>query len=185
MNDPSGREARKHRVRERIANLVATAPSLHARFMALRSFGTQVRIREYHLTNACNIRCKGCWFFSYGHDQGRREEKSLAAWEAFAAQQRQDRVNTALLIGGEPTLFLERIYAFVKAMRHVTISTNGLRKLPSDERFGQVAMLVSVFGGGPLDDDLRAIKPSGRPFRGLFNGSLRRWSSVRSGSFHA
>jgi organic radical activating enzyme len=175
MNGLSDREARKRSIRERLAHLVVTAPLLHARFMALRSFGAQVRIREYHLTNACNIRCKGCWFFTYGHDQGRREEKSLAAWEAFAGQQRHDRVNTALLIGGEPTLFLERIYAFVKTMRHVTISTNGLLKLPYDERFGQVGMLVSVFGGGPLDDDLRAIKPSGRPFRGLFDEALRNY----------
>lgn len=90
-------------------------------------------------------------------------------------QQRGARINTALLIGGEPTLFLDRIHAFVKAMRYVTISTNGLRKLPYDERFAQVGMLVTLFGGGPLDDELRGIKPSGHTFRGLFDEALRNY----------
>ena len=27
---------------------------------------------EYHLTNACNIRCQGCWFFEFGHDKKTR-----------------------------------------------------------------------------------------------------------------
>lgn len=163
---------RKQRFQKGLSRLAESDPSLYARFVAARSFGSQIRIREYHLTNACNIRCKGCWFFAFGHDQTSREEKALSEWQAFADQQRRSRINAALLIGGEPTLFLDRILAFVEAMRYVTISTNGLRKLPNDERYAQVGMLVTLFGGGPLDDELRAIRPSGRTFRGLFDEAL-------------
>ncbi|SDD33840.1 radical SAM protein [Paraburkholderia lycopersici] len=84
-------------------------------------------------------------------------------------------MNTALLIGGEPTLFPERIEAFVTAMRFVSISTNGLKPFPNAEPFRNVTVFISLFGGGPLDDKLRAIKPSGVPFTGLFDTALENY----------
>jgi hypothetical protein len=75
------------------------------------------------------------------------------------------------LIGGEPTLYPERIAAFVEAMPYVTISSNGLRALPR-EGFENVAVALTLFGGGASDDALRAIRPSGRRFTGLFATTL-------------
>ncbi|QCP55110.1 radical SAM protein [Trinickia violacea] len=166
---------RKTLIAERLPALLAEDLALAQRFHDVRGFSALVRACEYHLTNACNIRCKGCWFFEFGHDKSAKENKDIEAWREFASAQRKRRVNTALLIGGEPTMFPERIEAFVDAMRFVSISTNGLKPFPNVEPFRNVTVFISLFGGGPLDDELRAIKPSGTPFTGLFDTALENY----------
>src|SRR5690606_24824015 len=85
-------------------------------------------------------------------------------------------VNSALLIGGEPTLFEERIAEFAEHMDTLAISTNGLIKLPFGAPFTNATVFISLFGGGPLDDDLRAIKPNSKAFKGLFYSALANYS---------
>ena len=159
------------RVAERLAGNDA---ALIARFRSVRDFARRIRVTEYHLTNACNIRCKGCWFFEYGFDKNSKEVRELPQLAEFIARERERRINTALLIGGEPTLFLDRIKLFVDHMKYVTISTNGLKPLPMAD-FENVALFVTLFGGGPVDDELRAIRPNGTPFTGLFDTALRNY----------
>ena len=148
--------------------------ALAARLERLRRFSKRVRTSEYHLTNACNIRCNGCWFFEYGFEKTGRENTSLEMLAAHIEREKARGVNAALLIGGEPTLYLKRVAKYVEAMEFVSISTNGLKPLPR-QGFENVTVFVSLFGGGPLDDDLRAITPSGRRFDGLFDTSLRNY----------
>lgn len=177
MNDlqtPS--QQRKLALAERLPLLLQGDAELTARFNAVRAFSARVRASEYHLTNACNIRCKGCWFFEFGHDKSASEVKDLDRWVAFIEGERKKKINAPLLIGGEPTLFIERIAAFVAGMRYVSISTNGLKPFPNVHPFENVTVFVTLFGGGPLDDELRAIKPSGRRFTGLFDTALANYS---------
>ena len=61
-------------------------------------------------------------------------------------------------------------------MDYLTISTNGLKVLPV-EGFEDVAVLISLFGGGKLDDDIRAIKPNGDRFTGLFQSALKNYTN--------
>lgn len=156
---------------ERIQALVEGDAALAARLLQLRAFGRRVRTSEYHLTNACNLRCRGCWFFAYDFDGATREERSPESWRLFAKEQAARGTTSALLIGGEPMLFPERIAAFVEAMEFVTISSNGLRALPRDG-FERVAVALTLFAGGGRDDALRAVRPSGRSFTGLFDTAL-------------
>jgi hypothetical protein len=169
------RAQRKSLIATRLPILLSEDAGLARRFHDVRGFSALVRACEYHLTNACNIRCKGCWFFEFDHDKQSKESKDIVAWQVFAGAQRKRRVNTALLIGGEPTLFPERVEAFVDAMRFVSISTNGLKPFPNIEPFRNVTVFISLFGGGPLDDELRAIKPGGTPFTGLFDIALKNY----------
>src|SRR6266850_7328870 len=147
------------------ARLAGTDEALLRRFRAVRSFARSVRASEYHITTACNLRCRGCWFFTFGFDREAKEQTDLARLRAFIERERARHINAALLIGGEPTLVPERVMAFVDGMEYVTISTNGLRALPR-ARFERVSVGITLFGGGHLDDELRAIKPSGRTFTG-------------------
>lgn len=157
---------------ERVAARVAEGDeALLHRFHAVRRFGRSIRASEYHLTNACNIRCRGCWFFTFGFDKRTTAQTDLDGLRAFVQRERARHVNAVVLIGGEPTLVPERVRAFVEGMEYVTISTNGLRPLPR-EGFERVAIGITLFGGGPLDDELRAIKPNGRAFSGLFDTAL-------------
>jgi MoaA/NifB/PqqE/SkfB family radical SAM enzyme len=158
-------------VRNQLLSLLSDDEDLTRRLLAIRNFSKTVRSAEYHLTNACNIRCKGCWFFEYGFERATREERSLDRWKEFAKEESRRGVAAALLIGGEPTLYRDRIEAFVEAMPFVTISTNGIKPLPRDG-FDNVTVAVSLFGGGPLDDDLRGHTPAGRSRTGLFRQAL-------------
>ena len=135
-----------------------------------------IRISEYKVTNACNLRCEGCWFFEYDFDKKTKEVNDLRSLNVFLQKERNRGVNTALVIGGEPSLFPDRIAAFVEHMDHVTIGTNGLKKLPL-RGFENVAVGIALFGGSGLDDGLRAIRPSGRRFAGLFEKSLENYYS--------
>jgi hypothetical protein len=160
---------------ERLAARAAgTDEALLRRFQAVRAFARTVRASEYHVTNACNLRCRGCWFFTYDYDKQTRDQTDLGALKAFIQRELARHVNTALLIGGEPTLVPHRIAAFVEGMDNVTISTNGLRPLPRSG-FERVSIGVTLFGGGQLDDELRAIRPDGRRFTGLFEKVLENY----------
>ena len=144
------------------------------RWLRLRDLTRKIRTSEYQITNACNLRCKGCWFFEYDFDQRTSDAKDHDSLRTFLRKERDRGVNTALVIGGEPTLFPYRVAAFVDHMDYVTLATNGLKKLPT-QGFEQVALLVALFGGSRLDDELRAIKPSGTRFTGLLGESLRNY----------
>ncbi len=162
------------------------APDAAARFHALVAQGKSIRSSEYHLTNACNIRCEGCWFFVHGHDKETRDETDIRSLADFMGRERSRRgINTALVIGGEPTLFPDRLSAIVDCMKHVTISSNGIKKLPV-EGFEQVAIGITLFGGGPQDDQLRGIRPDGRRFTGLFDQALAHYyQDPRAGFVYA
>lgn len=176
-------QQRKHVLAERLPALLAQDAALAHRLHAVRGFAARVRASEYHLTNACNIRCKGCWFFEFGHDQKATEAKSIDDWRAFVREQKRQRINAPLLIGGEPTLFADRIEAFVEGMRFVSISTNGLKPFPNVAPFQNVCVFISLFGGGPLDDELRAIKPGGSTFTGLFDTALANYRNDPRATF--
>lgn len=157
--------------RSPVAHLTAGDPDLQRRFDAVREFARTVRVSEYHITNACNIRCKGCWFFQYDFDKQTKDERDLGELHAFIDRECQRGINCSLLIGGEPVMFPERIAAYVARMQYVVISSNGLLPLPR-EGFEKVTVAVTLFGGGPLDDELRGVRPSGKTFTGLLDTAL-------------
>jgi MoaA/NifB/PqqE/SkfB family radical SAM enzyme len=153
-----------------------------SRFRKLKEMSRKVRASEYLLTNACNIRCQGCWFFENDFDKTSKELTSVERIREFAKAERARGVTYAIIIGGEPTLVPDRVAAFAEVMDYVTISTNGVKKLPV-AGFENVAVQISVFGGGPLDDKLRAIKPGGQRFTGLFDNALRSYHGDRRACF--
>ena len=162
---------------QRVMELVGNDFALALRLKALQDFSRSVRTSEYHVTNACNIRCKGCWFFAHEFDRKVREVHDIDRWRAFAQRERDTRgITTALLIGGEPTLHPERIAVWVETMPNVTISSNGLQKLPT-AGFERVCVALTLFGGGKLDDELRAIRPNGKSFTGLFDTVLANYKN--------
>src|SRR3989475_1935372 len=156
------------------ARLAGGNEPLLRRFRAVRAFARSVRASEYHVTNACNLRCRGCWFFTFAFDRATKDETDQAGLQGFIERERARHINAALLIGGEPTLIPDRVMAFAEGMEYVTVSTNGLRPLPR-AGFERVSIGITLFGGGDLDDDLRAITPGGRTFTGLFETALRNY----------
>jgi hypothetical protein len=102
-----------------------------------------IRSSIYDVTNQCNLRCKGCFFFSSGEDQV-TEVVQTSAWGSFVDSEVRRGVNLAILIGGEPTLFLDRVKHFYDRVP-TYCATNGLIKVPRD-RFPEMMVGISLWG---------------------------------------
>ncbi len=103
-----------------------------------------IRSSIYDVTSRCNLRCRGCFFFSSDEDKAAAEEMDLCKWEAFIDREKLRGVNLAILIGGEPTLCLDRVEAFYKRLS-TFCATNGLIKVPRD-RFPDLMVGISLWG---------------------------------------
>jgi len=68
----------------------------------------------------------------------------IEKWEAFVDKEMDRGVNLAILIGGEPTLYLDRVEAFYKRLP-TFCATNGLIKIPRD-RFPDMMLGISLWG---------------------------------------
>ena len=112
-----------------------------------------IRSSIYDVTDHCNLRCKGCFFFSSGEHRAATEETDLDAWQAFVQREQARGVNLAILIGGEPTLYLDRVEAFYRRIPSYC-ATNGLLKLPRD-RFPEMMVGISLWGD---EDDERELR---------------------------
>jgi organic radical activating enzyme len=112
-----------------------------------------IRSSIYDVTNRCNLRCKGCFFFSSDEDKVASEEKDLHQWEQFIDREMERGVNLAILIGGEPTLCLDRVEAFYQRLP-TFCATNGLIKVPRD-RFPDMMVGISLWGSESDEKVLR------------------------------
>jgi organic radical activating enzyme len=116
---------------------------------------SQLNIRSsiYDVTNRCNLRCKGCFFFSSDEHLAAREQSDINRWMTFIDKEKERGVNLAILIGGEPSLYLDRIEAFASRIP-TYCATNGLVKIPR-ERFPQMMVGISLWGD---EEDEKALR---------------------------
>ena len=112
-----------------------------------------IRSSIYDVTNRCNLRCKGCFFFSSGEHEVAAEEKDVDKWHGFVEKEMERGVNLAILIGGEPTLCLDRVEAFYERLP-TFCATNGLIKVPRD-RFPDMMVGISLWGDAEDETILR------------------------------
>tara|TARA_B100000315_G_scaffold257779_2_gene307753 strand:- start:418 stop:1410 length:993 start_codon:yes stop_codon:yes gene_type:complete len=115
-----------------------------------------IRSSIYDISNKCNLRCKGCFFYSSGQDKVAEDETDITKWEQFVLKEKKRGVNNAILIGGEPALFPERIEVFYK---HIPTfcATNGQIKL-SVKKFPNLTISVSLWGNEEIEEELRGKK---------------------------
>src|SRR6266403_457843 len=89
----SSTAARPASVERLAAQAAGSDESLLRRFHAVRAFARTFRPSEYHITNACNLRCKGCWFFSYGFDRTTKDETDPTGLQSFIERERARHIN--------------------------------------------------------------------------------------------
>ncbi len=112
-----------------------------------------IRSSIYDVTDKCNLRCKGCFFFSSGEQHVAQEEMDVERWGAFIEAEKERGVNLAILIGGEPTLHMDRVGAFYDRLP-TYCATNGLIKVPRD-RFPDMMVGISLWGDPEIEKQLR------------------------------
>ncbi|MBW1642270.1 MAG: radical SAM protein [Deltaproteobacteria bacterium] len=112
-----------------------------------------IRSSIYDVTNQCNLRCKGCFFFSSDEHKAAIDETDISKWHTFVDKEMDRGVNLAILIGGEPTLYLDRVEAFYKRLP-TFCATNGIKKIPRD-RFPDLPIGISLWGDENDEKELR------------------------------
>jgi MoaA/NifB/PqqE/SkfB family radical SAM enzyme len=123
----------------------------HERYRRISTLN--IRSSIYDVTNRCNLRCMGCFFFSSNEHTAAVEEMDLAKWTEFVQREKERGVNLAILIGGEPTLALDRVEAFYRTMP-TYCATNGQIKVPRD-RFPDMMVGISLWGDEEDEKKLR------------------------------
>lgn len=127
------------------------------------------------LTDACNLRCRGCWIESHG--RANHLHLAIDDVQRIIDSARKHDVTFFALLGGEPFLY-PHLWSVIEGNRdcYFQIITNGL--FLNDEvverlrRAGNVTPLVSIDGWRETNDDRRGLGVFDRAVQGL--ASLKR-----------
>lgn len=111
-----------------------------------------VRASLIDITHKCNLRCKGCYFLSEDLDIY-KEPKDESEFDAFIEKEKMRGVNFWTVVGGEPSLELNRLKKLYDNFKLIVV-TNGLKKIPY-EGFENMPIAVSVWGDHKTDNELR------------------------------
>jgi MoaA/NifB/PqqE/SkfB family radical SAM enzyme len=126
-------------------------PFLARLYSEIRRAGP-IRAISVDLTHRCNLRCVGCYFFAEAMDR-REAPHDDADLQAFVVREKARGTNFVTVIGGEPSLALDRLRTFYAEFR-TTVVTNGVRRIPY-EGFENMTIGVSVWGDHETDARLR------------------------------
>lgn len=126
-------------------------PFLARLYGCLKSVGS-LRAILMDITHVCNLRCAGCYFFSDGMDS-HKAPSDEREFDAFIAREKARGTNFVTVVGGEPTLQLERVKKIYDAF-WMTVVTNGICKIPH-EGFENMPIGLSVWGDHATDTLLR------------------------------
>lgn len=120
------------------------------------------------LTDACNLRCRGCWIESHG----RPNQLTWEEIQTVVESGRKHAVNFFALLGGEPFLYPD-FWRLIKSYPdcYFQIITNGLFLTPEVvsrlRRAGNVSPLVSIDGRREANDERRGEGVFDRAVAGL------------------
>ena len=124
-------------------------PFLDMLFSDIRVAG-QIRASSIDITDKCNLRCKGCYFFEGKMDQSRIPKGNF---DQFVKRELKRGTNYFTVLGGEPSLALDRLKKIYKNFKMVVV-TNGLTKIPY-AGFEDMPIAVSVWGDEKTDKKMR------------------------------
>ena len=127
-------------------------PFLHRLYKEIRKAGAMKSI-SLDLTDECNIRCAGCYYFSEEMDKVKTPSDE-SQFDLFIKKELARGTNFVTIVGGEPTLRLDRLKKIYDNFK-MNVSTNGIIPIPKDG-FEHMPIGVSVWGSHETDSQLRS-----------------------------
>ena len=132
---------------------IIARPGIRERWEKVRRYFF-LRESTYDMTNRCNIRCEGCYYFN-GTKQFASENGDETAWQQLMTAEKQRGITFAVLAGAEPSLVPELCRICYAAIPYGAIATNGLKTIPQDIDY---RIHVSVWGN---DQTSLAVRKAG------------------------
>jgi MoaA/NifB/PqqE/SkfB family radical SAM enzyme len=108
-------------------------PEVKARWEKVRKYFF-LRESTYDMSNRCNIRCEGCYYFE-GEKQFAEENGDPTAWRALMREEKKRGITYVVLAGAEPSLVPELCQVCYEEISWGAIATNGLKFLPATIRY--------------------------------------------------
>jgi len=115
-----------------------------AKWLKIREW-TFLRESTYDMTNKCNLRCEGCYYYA-GTKSMTTDEPDPAKWKAMFESEKQRGITYAVLAGAEPALVPNLCLIAYQTIPWGSIATNGTVKIPEEVQY---KIHISVWG----DDD--------------------------------
>ncbi len=112
-----------------------------------------LRESTYDMTNRCNIRCEGCYY--YEGDKQFAGERDPAAWRELMRAEKARGITYVVLAGAEPSLVPELCEVCFQEMPLGTIATNGLNFIPESIDY---KIHISVWGNDATSFKIRNAK---------------------------
>lgn len=113
-----------------------------------------LRESTYDLTNRCNLRCDGCYYYE-GEKQFAQNEPNAERWRQLLAAEKQRGITYAVLAGAEPSLVPDICQACFDEIPLGAIATNGVRKIPDSIGY---RIHISVWGDDRTSERYRKAK---------------------------
>lgn len=113
-----------------------------------------LRESTYDMTNRCNIRCDGCYYYE-GDKQFAQENRDPEAWRALMRAEKARGITYVVLAGAEPSLVPELCAVCHQEMPLGAVATNGLIRMPPAIGY---KIHISVWGSDETSLAIRKAK---------------------------
>ncbi len=117
--------AREYKFSEIIAD-----PVIRERWEKVRRYFF-LRESTYDMSNRCNIRCEGCYYFA-GEKQFAEENRDEEAWRQLLKAEKERGITFVVLAGAEPSLVPELCGVCYDEIPLGAIASNGIKSLPPE-----------------------------------------------------
>jgi hypothetical protein len=129
---------------------IIARPEIKERWEKVRRYFF-LRESTYDMTNRCNIRCEGCYYFN-GEKQFAAENGNETAWQQLMTAEKERGITFAVLAGAEPSLVPELCRICHAAIPYGAIATNGLKAIPQDIDY---RIHISAWGNDQTSQTIR------------------------------
>ncbi|MCP4578452.1 MAG: radical SAM protein, partial [Deltaproteobacteria bacterium] len=113
-----------------------------------------LRESTYDMTNRCNIRCEGCYYYE-GDKQFAQENRDPDAWRKLMDREKERGITYVVLAGAEPSLVPELCQVCFEKIPLGAIATNGIKFIPESVNY---KIHISVWGNDETSLKIRNAK---------------------------
>ncbi len=136
----------------KFSDLIAP-PAVRERWEKVRKYFF-LRESTYDMSNRCNIRCNGCYFYE-GEKQFAKEHRDPEAWRTLMRAEKARGITYVVLAGAEPSLVPDLCQVCFDEMPLGAIATNGLKGIPGAIDY---KIHISVWGNDETSYKIRNAK---------------------------
>jgi len=132
---------------------ILAVPGIRDRWEKVRQYFF-LRESTYDMSNRCNIRCEGCYYYE-GDKQYARENKDPEAWRELMRAEKARGITYVVLAGAEPSMAPDLCRVCYQEMPLGTIASNGLKFIPESIQY---KIHISVWGNDETSLNIRNAK---------------------------